>query len=92
MKVFAGMLKQLLQGHRIGHTTGWINHRYAEAATAYAELLQKGFLGPADIELLASVRKATLDARNYVVPTNRVAGEVARPDPGRCDRQRGGDA
>ncbi|MEM8960606.1 MAG: CHAT domain-containing tetratricopeptide repeat protein [Acidobacteriota bacterium] len=78
-KAMTSFFISLLQGHRVGYATEYINQRYAELATKWNDLVQAHTLRGkvADPTLTARVRKATLDARNYVVigdPAARIVG------------------
>lgn len=80
--ITTSMLRQLFQGHRIGHATEPINSRYAESASHLNPLLDP--LPRRNTErhkLLQDLRKTTLDARNYIVlgdPAVRLPGATER--------------
>ena len=75
--VFTSGCHQLLDGARLGHAMEWINQRYAETSTSFDDFLRKGVLSEAERNLMARVRKASLDARNYIIvgdPAARLPG------------------
>lgn len=77
VKVFDSICRQLLDGHRLGHCMEWVNQRYAEGSTELNRLLTDRSLSSARNKLLPRVRKATYDARNYVIigdPAVRLPG------------------
>lgn len=81
IKAYDSAFRQLLSGCRLGHAMEYINQRYAEGSTALTDLLHRRTLNPATGSYLSLLRKATLDARNYVIlgdPAVRVVG-VGRP-------------
>lgn len=76
-KVFDSVCRQLLSGARVGHALEWINQRYAEGAAELTEFAERLTLEPGDGEQIRRIRKATLDARNYLVigdPAVRMPG------------------
>ena len=81
-RVFMSMLRQLLEGNRLGHATEWIHHRYAECSTELNRVLEARvpLHGPR-ADLLTRLRKVTLDTRNYLVigdPAVRLVGAGLR--------------
>ncbi len=86
-RVFASMLRQLFRGHRLGHATEWVHYRYAECSTYFNRLLEAKLeelrlgIDDPDSLLYRQLRKATLDARNYLVigdPAVRLVGADER--------------
>lgn len=76
-KIFDSVCRQLLSGARLGHALEWINQRYAEGAAELTEYAERITLEPGDGERIRRIRKATLDARNYLVigdPAVRLPG------------------
>lgn len=81
-RVFMSMARQLLEGHRLGHATEWIHHRYAECATELNRVLEAGLPSQGSAaDLRQRLRKVTLDTRNYLVigdPAVRLVGAARR--------------
>lgn len=78
VKIFDSTCRQLLDGHRLGHAMEWFNQRFAEGSAELNQLLMvRSAFGPERASLLERMRKATFDARNYVVigdPAVRLPG------------------
>ncbi|MDY7091634.1 MAG: CHAT domain-containing protein [Acidobacteriota bacterium] len=83
-RVFTSVLRQLLDGYRLGFATEWIHNRYAECAShLYPLLRSKALPESRGAEKLQDLLKATLDARNYLVigdPAVRLVGAEARQE------------
>ncbi|MEM7483098.1 MAG: CHAT domain-containing tetratricopeptide repeat protein [Acidobacteriota bacterium] len=77
VKVFDSVCRQLLNGRRLGHAMECLNQSYAEKSTVLTGLLGARTLPPEGGQYLSRIRKATLDARNYIVvgdPAVRLPG------------------
>jgi hypothetical protein len=83
IQVFETALKRLLSGSPVGAAMECFAERYAELSTELNGLLQDLWRGePQDDELLASLWKASNDARNYAVlgdPAVRLRAREAQP-------------
>lgn len=83
-RVFSSVLRQLLDGFRLGYATEWIHNRYAECASYLYPMLQDQPLPESrEAQKLQNLLKATLDARNYLVigdPAVRLVGAEARKE------------
>ncbi len=81
-QIFCSMLRQLFSGHRLGHATESVNSSYADCASElHRHLEARPLPGTTADRRLQRIRKATLDARNYVVigdPAVRLVGAVER--------------
>ena len=66
--VFDSTLKALLDGDPVGAATEYINQRYAELSVRLSNLLiDQAELRKPSASLLARIKRASNDARNYVV-------------------------
>jgi hypothetical protein len=81
-RAFSSVLRQLLDGYRLGYATEWVHNRYSECATHLFPMLQHPPLPEhRAYEKFQRLLKATLDARNYLVigdPAVRLVGAEAR--------------
>ncbi|MCP4663846.1 MAG: hypothetical protein GY856_51335, partial [bacterium] len=82
IQVFESTLKPLLDGHRVGFATEYLNQRYAEVSVHLSNLLEdrERRLSP-DKSRLDRIYRANNDARNFVLlgdPAVRVPGVRAR--------------
>jgi hypothetical protein len=71
MLAFESVLRQLLEGHFLGHTMGIVNQRHAELSVDFTEMArdQERGLFPPDLwqERFAWVWRAAQDTRNLMV-------------------------